>query len=69
MSGGRVPLLTGKTLPKWEKLRKEEKNQEKEEKLGRKGKNWEGSSTFAPILTGRAGYATGCHVELFLFLT
>ena len=32
-------------------------NQKKEEKLGRKGKNREGSFTL-PLLTDRAGYAT-----------
>ena len=37
---------------------KEGKNQEKEEKLERKGKNQKGSVTL-PLLTERAGYATG----------
>ena len=37
------------------------KNREKEEKSGRKGKNREGSFTL-PLLTDRAGYATGSSV-------
>ena len=41
----------------WEK---EGKNQEK---LGKKKKNREGSFTL-PLLTDRAGYATGCKFEL-----
>ena len=57
-----MPPLTAKNCHKsgqrkenWEKLRK---NQEKEEKSKRKGQNWEGSFTL-PLLTNRAGYATG----------
>ena len=50
--GGRVPPLTAKKFAIiQEKIRK------KEEKLG-KGKNWKGSFTL-PLLTDRAGYATG----------
>ena len=45
---GRVPPLTVKKLSKIGK---------KEEKLGRKGQNREGSFTL-PLLTNRAGYAT-----------
>ena len=37
------------------------KHQEKEEKLGRKGKNWEGSFTLS-ILTDRAGYTLAGHI-------
>ena len=54
--------------PKIRKKRGKIKNQEKEgrnqekikkkEKLGRNGKNWDGSFTL-PLLTDRAGYATG----------
>ena len=33
------------------KIRKRRKNQEKEEKLGRKGKNWEGSFTLPFLMT------------------
>ena len=51
---GRVPP-TVKNLPK---SGKRGKNQEKEGKLGRKEKNPEGSFTL-PLLTDRAGYATG----------
>ena len=51
--GGRVPPLTVKKLPKMGgKIRK------KEEKSGRKDKNRDGSFTL-PLLTDRAGYATG----------
>ena len=45
-----MPPLTAKNLPKIGG---------KEEKSGRKGKNWEGSFTL-PLLTDRAGYATDC---------
>ena len=54
--GGRVPPLTAKNLPKIGKKRGKIGN--KEEKSGRKGKNREGSFTL-PLLTDRAGYATG----------
>ena len=50
--------MTAKNLPEIGKKRGEIwKNQEKEEKSGRKGKNREGSFTL-PLLTDRAGYAT-----------
>ena len=53
--GGRVPTLTAKKLPKTEEKRGNiRKNQENEEKSGRKGENWEGSFTL-PLLTDRAG--------------
>ena len=53
--GGRVLPLTAKNLPKIGK------NQEKsEDRSGRKGKNREVSFTL-PLLTDRAGYATGGH--------
>ena len=42
---------------------KEGKIRKKEEKLGRKGKNREGSCTL-PLLTDRAGYATGPYPQL-----
>ena len=48
----------GKTREKSGKERKIGENLEKEEKLGRKGQNQEGSFTL-PLLTNRAGYATG----------
>ena len=51
-----MPPLTAKTLPKIGK--RVGKIRKKEEKSGRKGKNWEGSFTL-PLLTDRAGYATG----------
>ena len=58
--GSRVQPLIAKNLPKIGKKRgKIRKNQKKEEKSGRKGKNREGSFTL-PLLTDRAGYATGC---------
>ena len=54
--GGRVPSLTAKKLPKrGKKLGKWGK------KSGRKGKNREGSFTL-PLLTDRAGFATGVNV-------
>ena len=61
--GGRVPPLTVKKLPKMgenqEKTGKiQEKSGKKEEKSGRKGKNREVPFTL-PLLTDRAGYATG----------
>ena len=49
-SGGRMPPLTAKNLPK---IRKKGK---KSEKSGRKGKNRESSFTL-PLLTDWAGYA------------
>ena len=59
-----MPPLTAKILPKIGKMGKNRKNQEKEgenwekeEKLGRKDKNHEGSFTL-PLLTGRNGYTT-----------
>ena len=51
---GRVPPLMAKISPN---SGKRGKNWEKEEKLERKGKDWEGSFPLTP-LTGRAGYAT-----------
>ena len=53
--GGRVPPLTTKNFGIGEKR---EQIRKKEEKSGRKGKNREGSFTL-PLLTDRAGYATG----------
>ena len=68
--GDRVPPLTVKIVSKkgknWEKERKIGKNQEKEEKSGRKGQNRDGSFTL-PLLTNRAGYATGaipCEIHI-----
>ena len=56
---GRVPPLTAKNLPKiGKKGKKSGKIGEKDEKLGRKSKNQEVSFTL-PLLTARAGYATG----------
>ena len=60
-------MTTKKIVKNWEKSGKEEKsgkNQEKEEKSERKGQNRVGSFTL-PLLTNRAGYATGS-VELDL---
>ena len=56
VKGGRVPPLIAKNLPKIRK--KEGENQEKREKISKKRTNWEGSFTL-PLLTDRAGYATG----------
>ena len=57
--GGRVPPLMKK---KWQKSGKRGKKSgkigKKEEKSGRKGRNREVSFTL-PLLTDRAGYATG----------
>ena len=52
--GGRVPPMTAKVC---QKSGKREKIRKKEEKLGRKVKNWEVSFTL-PLLTDKAGYAT-----------
>ena len=46
-----LPLTVKKLSKNWEK------EGENQEKLGRKGKNQEGSFTL-PLLTDRAGYAT-----------
>ena len=50
----RVPPLAAK----FAKIGKRKKFRKKEDKSGRKGKNWEGSFTL-PLLTDRVGYATG----------
>ena len=57
-----MPPLTAKNLPKIGKKRG--KIGKKEEKSGRKGKNRDSSFTL-PLLTDRAGYATGT-VKLLL---
>ena len=49
--------MRGNDCTALEKLEKEEKIRAKEEKSGRKGKNWPGSFTLS-LLTDRAGYAT-----------
>ena len=54
--GGRVPPLTAKIDQKSKK--KTGKSGKNQEKSGRKGKNREVSFTL-PLLTDRAGYATG----------
>ena len=51
-----MPPLTAKNLPK---IR--ENGRKKEDKSGRKGKNWEVSFTL-PLLTDRAGYATALNM-------
>ena len=60
--GGVRGVSRGKSAtPDSEKFAKNQEKQgenwEKEEKLGRKGKNWKGSFTL-PLLTDRAGYAS-----------
>ena len=55
-SGGQSATPDSKKFAK--NREKEGKVREKEEKSGRKGKNREGSLTL-PLLTDRAGYATG----------
>ena len=59
VKGGRVSPLTAKNLPKIRKKREKIGKKEgiKEEKSGRKGKNWDGSFIL-PLLTDRAGYGT-----------
>ena len=54
-----MPPLTAKNLPQIGKREKKSgKIGKKEEKSGRTGQNQEGSFTL-PLLTDRAGYATG----------
>ena len=59
MKNPHTPTLGGQSAtPDSKKIaKKEEKRGKNQEKLGRKGKNQEGSFTL-PLLTERAGYAT-----------
>ena len=58
--------LRVKNLPKIGKKREKlRKNREKEGKIGKKRKNWEGSFTL-PVLTDRAGYTTAHDCIVFV---